>query len=321
MQTRFGFLAAIASRSQETRETFGAHFGVPVESRYDTYEGLANAPDVDAVYIATPHPFHAQQSIMCLRAGKHVLCEKPAGLTADQVREVTQTARHAQRFFMEGMMYRCHPQIARLAEVLRNGNIGEITRVSAQFGFAAPFDPDSRLFKLEMAGGGILDVGVYPVSFARLIAGIACGKGFADPVAVSGDARFCSTGVDTIAHGALEFANGITADIACAITQEMDNRATVYGTEGRITLEDPWVPGRDSGPSDAFIEIIQNGERHRECIRHPAQLFTFEAEVACRAIQEGLFEAPAPAMGWADSVGNALTVEAWLNSVGYVRPT
>lgn len=312
-----GDLVAIASRSADRRKAFGDQYGLADDLRFDSYAAMAASDAVDAIYVSTPHPFHAEQAILAMRADKHVVCEKPAGLIAGEVIALTEVARQADVFFMEAFMYRCHPQISRLVDIIASGEIGRPRHVTARLGFTAPFDANSRLYDFGLAGGGVLDVGCYPVSLARLVAGAADGAPCAEPVQVSGVAEMAETGVDQTAFGVLRFANGMTAEISCAVSMDMDNSATIVGEHGQIHLPDPWMPGRNGGPSDSELHVTVKGETRVEAIKHPAHLFMFEAELASRAILDGRAEAPAPAMSWADSIGNAQALDAWRQAVGY----
>lgn len=312
-----GRLVAIASRDEGRRQAFGDAYTIAADKRHSRYEALFADPDVDAVYIATPHAFHAELAISAMRAGKPVLVEKPAGLMAGEVVAMTEVAAQEKLFFMEAVMYRCHPQILRLVELIREGVIGEVQHIRASFGFQASFDPQSRLFDRALGGGAILDVGVYPVSLARLVAGTAIGQPFANPAAVKGTGHLASSEVDDEAYALLQFANGITAECATATRRAMSNNATVFGSAGRIHLPNPWVPGRNAGPSDATLEVTVGEVTRTEAIQRQEQLFAFEAELASRTIAEGRKEPPAPAMGWADSIGNAETLDRWRHEVGY----
>src|SRR5690606_2359413 len=180
--SRSGELVAIATRDPNRpglAETF------PGARIVDGYEALLQAPDVDAVYIATPHPGHAEWAIRCAEAGKHVLVEKPLALSAFEIDAVFHAHRKAGTFAGEAFMYRLHPQAAQLRELIVSGAIGEVRMIQSSFGFQMPeFMPEHRLFANAMAGGGILDVGGYPVSMARFIAGAAAGQPFLDPVKV-----------------------------------------------------------------------------------------------------------------------------------------
>jgi len=312
-----GVLAAIASRDAGRRQAFGDEYGIDPAKRHDSYEVIVADPDVDAIYISTPHPFHAPLSILALRAGKAVLCEKPGGMNAAEITAVVEVAAQEGRFFMEAFMYRCHPQIPRMLEILRSGEIGELLHIRTAFGFNAGFNPASRLYDRALGGGGILDVGGYPMSLARLVAGAAAGKPFDDPVTVKGTGIIGRSGVDEVAYGLLGFASGFTAEIACACARAMDNSALITGTQGTVRLADPWVPGRNAGPSDTTITVTVEGKERTEELRHPEHLFAFEAEVASRAILDGKPQADAPAMTHADSIGNNTALDRWRAEVGY----
>ena len=311
-----GELLAIASRDASRRDGFGDEYGVARDRRYSDYAALVADGEVDAVYISTPHPFHAELAIMAMRAGKPVLCEKPAGMTAGQVIAMTEVAAQQSVFFMEAFMYRCHPQIARMLEILRSGQIGEVRHIRAAFGYAAPFDARSRAYDKALGGGGILDVGCYPVSLARLVAGAACDAAFEDPSDVAAVGTIGRSGVDEAAYALLRFPSGVTAECAAAVARGMDNSATITGSGGSLHLPDPWVPGRNAGPSDATIAITVDGETRMEEIRRPEHLFAFEAELASRAILDGRSEPEPPAAGWADSIGNAETLDRWRHAIG-----
>jgi predicted dehydrogenase/aryl-alcohol dehydrogenase-like predicted oxidoreductase len=317
-QAQSGLLTAIASRSEERRASFGERNAVAPENRYATYEALLADTNVDAVYISTPHPWHAEWAIKAMRAGKAVLVEKPAGMNAAEVVAVTEVAEQCGTFFMEAYMYRCHPQIARLLEIIASGEIGTLRHIRTNFGFDAKLNPTSRLYDRNLGGGGILDVGGYPVSLARLVAGAAARLPFAEPVTVKGAGIVGSTGVDEVAYGLLTFAGGFSAEIGCAIARSMQNNAVVYGDKGTIELVDPWVPGRNAGPSDATLIITVDGKNRTEVIRNPNHLFSFEAELASASIANGLKQAPYPAMSWADSIGNNAVLDRWRAELGYV---
>lgn len=303
-----GELVAVAGRGAERREAFAARYGVG--RVYDSHADLIADPEVDAVYIATAHTTHAQIAIDALRGGKPVLCEKPAGLNAAEVTAVTEVAAQEGLFFAEGYMYRCHPQIARVLDIIAGGEIGEVVHLRASFGFFAERDPASRLYDRALAGGGILDVGGYPVSLAILLAGAA-------PVQVAGSGVVGPTGVDEAAYGVLRFASGIAAEVACAVHREMENTAVIEGTKGRITLPEPWAPGRDAGPSSVVIHVQVGDTLRSEEHHYPEHLFTFEAQMASAAIAEGLTEAPAPAVDHAQSVAINQTLDRWRAAVGY----
>ncbi len=317
-ETDAGKLVAIASRDAKRRQEFGDQYAITADMRFDSYKALASAPDIDAIYVSTPHPWHAELSIMAMRHGKAVVCEKPMGMNAGEAAAVTEAAAQASVFFMEAFMYRCHPQIARLVDIIKSGEIGQVRHIKATFGFSSQRNPASRLYDPLLGGGGILDVGCYPVSASRLIAGAAIGAGFDNPVTVKGVAVMGPTGVDETAYGLLTFKSGITAEIACSVRNEMENAVIATGDKGSVRLGNPWVPGRNAGPSDATIEVTVGGKSRVEEIKSHHHLFAFEADLASRLIAEGKKQAVSPAMSHGDSLGNADTLDRWRQEVGYV---
>lgn len=316
-QIETGRLHAIASRSADRRETFGDRHGVAPAKRFGTYAALVEDPEVDAVYVATPHPWHAELGLLALRAGKPVLVEKPAGLNEAEVTVLVEASRQEGVFFMEAFMYRCHPQMARLIDLIVSGRIGKVEHIRASFGFDARAFPQSRVHSYELAGGGIIDVGGYPLTGAALVAGAATGHRYAAPESLRATGRLGATGVDEISHATALFPGGITAELSCAICRVMDNTLRVDGTEGNIVLTNPWIPGRNAGPSDATIRITTSRGVEDEVIRHPWQLFAFEADVASRAIAGGLTEPPSPCVSHAESLATAAALDTWRREVGY----
>ena len=212
-----GRLVALGARDPK-RPALAEHFpGV----RALTPDALLADPEVEAVYVSTPHPHHAEWAIKAAEAGKHVLVEKPLAMTAWEADAAFHAARRAGTFMGEAFMYRLHPQTARLLELIRDGAVGEVRMLKSSFGFAMPaFDPSHRLYANELAGGGILDVGGYPVSMARLIAGAVAGKPFLDPVKVAGVAHLGRSGVDEWAAAVLAFPGGVIAEVACSVSLE-----------------------------------------------------------------------------------------------------
>ena len=222
---------------------------------------------------------------------------------------------------MEGFMYRCHPQIPKLIELLKNKTIGDITSIETSFGFdMGKTIPDHRLFNKGLAGGGILDVGLYPISFSRLVAGAASGDKFLEPEFLNAEAKIGETGVDEIAHANIKFKNGIEAKVSTAIRESMKNNAIIRGTNGTIELPDPWMPGRDGGPYHAKIIISKNNEEEIIDVKGPEHLFFFEAELASQSIAKEKFQAPHPAMNWEDTLGNLKALDEWRNKVNYKLP-
>jgi predicted dehydrogenase len=316
-----GKLKGIASLNDKRREEFGNKYNIEDEFRFQNYDLLLDSNDIDAVYISTPHTLHAELSIKAAGKGKHILCEKPAAVNFIEGQQVINTVREAGVFYMEGFMYRCHPQIPALVKIIKEKKIGNIKRIISSYGFDMKKTvPDSRLFQKELAGGAILDVGLYPVSFSRMIAGLANGKNFINPKNVTGNARIGETGVDEISHAILEFENDIIAEASTAIRENMINNATIIGSEGKIELDQPWAPGRDGGPYHTTIKIIKNNKTETIDFKGREHLFFFEAELSSQTILKEKTKVPYPGMTWEDTLGNLKTLDEWRKAVGYFLP-
>ena len=215
-------------------------------------------------------------------------------------------------------MYRCHPQIPALLELLKNKTIGDITKIISSFGFdMTKVIPEHRLFNKNLAGGAILDVGLYPVSLSRMIAGVQSGKKFVNPIKLSAEAQIGQTGVDEISSAIMEFDNGITAKADTAIMKNMDNNAIIEGSDGKIIIDNPWMPGRDGGPYHSNIRIIKNGHEEIREFKGPEHLFFFEAELSSQSILKEKYQVPHPGMTWEDTLGNLKVLDQWRQKINY----
>ena len=311
-------LVAVAGSNSEKRNKFADNFGINEDNRYEHYQELLNKREVDVVYIATPHPSHAQIAIDALRAKKHVLCEKPLGIFAEQVHAIAHVAREENLFLNEGFMYLCHPQIKRLMELIQEGVIGKINHIEAAFCFDSDFDPKSRLYDPNLAGGAILDVGCYPVSFARLVVGMINNENcFVNPIKVAGAGRKTKSNVDQSCYAVLEFENNITAYCETSISGPEKRYAKIYGDKGTIELANPWDPGVHQGPADTNIIVTVDGKATVEEIKYPDILFSLEAQMVTDAINNQQTHAPFPSMNLVDSIGNAETLDLWRKEVSY----
>ncbi|NTF66316.1 aldo/keto reductase [Rhizobium rhizogenes] len=311
--SRGGKLVAIASRNPD-KPGLGDNF--PGARIVNGYEALLADKDVDAIYIATPHTGHAEWAIKAIRAGKHVLVEKPIALSAYDAEAIYYEATKAGVFAGEAFMYRVHPQTAKLIELVKSGVNGDIRIIRSSFGFnMGSVRPEHRLFANETAGGGILDVGGYPVSMARLIAGAADGKPFLDPDKVSGVAHLGQTGVDEWASAVLKFPNNIIAEVSCSIMANQDNTLRIIGSEGRIEVKDFWFASGHKG-GVGKIELIKGGETQVIEVKEDRWLYSFEVDAAGDAIRAGAKEFAYPGIGWADSIGNLRVLDQWRATIG-----
>jgi predicted dehydrogenase/aryl-alcohol dehydrogenase-like predicted oxidoreductase len=312
--SRTGTLVAIASRNPDRP---GLPDQFPGAHIVNGYEALLHDPEVDAIYIATLHTGHAEWAIKALRAGKHVLVEKPIGLSAFEAEAIFHEAKKAGRFAGEAFMYRVHPQTIKLIELIRSGAIGDIRIIRSSFGFnMGSVKPDHRLFANETAGGGILDVGGYPVSMARLIAGSMEGKPFLEPEFVSGAGHLGQTGVDEWASAVLKFPNGVIAEVSCSIMADQDNTLRIIGSQGRIEVKDFWFASGHKG-GVGKLELFRSGGAHETIeVEESRWLYSFEVDAVGDAIREGRQEFAAPGMSWADSAGNLRVLDQWRAAIG-----
>ncbi|MGK9042459.1 aldo/keto reductase [Agrobacterium deltaense] len=311
--SRTGRLEAIATRNPDKPGLAEAFSGARIIKGYDA---LLADPDIDAVYIATPHTGHAEWAIKAIRAGKNVLVEKPIALSAYDADAIFHEAKKAGVFAGEAYMYRLHPQTSKLLELVKARAVGDIRIIRSSFGFnMGSFRADHRLFANETAGGGILDVGGYPVSMVRMIAGAVDGKPFAEPEKVAGAAHLGQSGVDEWASAVLKFANGIVAEVSCSIMAAQDNVLRIIGSEGRIEVKDFWFAAGHKGGTGR-IDIIRGDKVETIELPEDRWLYSFEVDAAGEAIRQGKKEFDAPGMAWADSLGNLRVMDQWRASVG-----
>lgn len=252
-------LLAVGSRSLESAEAFGDTWRIP--RRYGSYEELVADPDVDVVYIATPHAFHADNMRLSLEAGKHVLCEKPFTLNARQAEACVALAREKGLFLMEAMWMRMIPAIAQVRQWLTDGQIGEVRMLQADFSFDIDFDPDHRLFDPALGGGALLDVGIYTLSLASLVLG--------SPATVTGQAVVGETGVDELDGIILGYPSEALAILTCGIRLSRPATATISGSQGRILIHRPFfrpdtltLERQNEEPETVRIPFIGNGFVH-----------------------------------------------------------
>lgn len=317
LRSETGDLVAVASRTGEKAHEFARLYQIP--RAYGSYDEILADPGVDIVYIATPHPHHREWVIRAAQAKKHILCEKPLGVHYDEAVEMLQAVWENSVFFMEAYMYRCHPQIIRVLELIRAGTIGEVRTITARFGFRANYDLEGRLFNRTLGGGGILDVGGYCTSMARLIAGADQG------VSVEPDRVFAvgeigaESGVDEYAAALLLFPRNIVAILSCGLRLHQENQVRIEGSEGCLTLPIPWTANVDGG--DAQILVQKNGQAPEMLTVTSHPLYALEADLVAHHIAQGHMEAAWPAMTWADTLGNMRVQDKWRRAMDASGPS
>ena len=274
--TDSGVVVAVGSRRMDSADRFGERFGVP--NRHASYEELVVDPDVDVVYVATPHPSHHANALLALRAGKPVLVEKAFTMNAEEARDLVAGARAEGLFLMEAMWTRFLPHIAQIRGLLENGVLGEIVTVTADHGQWFAEDPAFRMFAPELGGGALLDLGVYPVSFASMVLG--------EPERIVSVVSPAFTGVDGQTSMVFSYATGAQAVLTCTLSAKSPTRAAIVGTEARIEID-----GDFYAPSP-FTLISRGGEQTRFEEPHEGRGLRHEADEVARCLREGLLESP-----------------------------
>ena len=269
-------LTAVGSRSLERANIFADSFNIP--HRHGTYEGLADDSDVDAIYVSTPHPFHKECAILCLEAGKAVLCEKPLTVDARQAEEMIASARAYNQFLMEAMWTRFLPVMVKVREWLADGAIGEPRLLTADHGSRKTLSTETlegRHFNPELGGGALLDVGVYTIALAYMV--------FGAPSKVTSLAHLGQTNVDEQASILLGYDSGQIANLFCAISTETSKEARITGTDGSIHIPHFWEA------TSATLEVSGKDPVHME-IPFEENGFEYQTIEVIKCLQEGKLE-------------------------------
>jgi predicted dehydrogenase len=294
MFTDSGRAAAVGSRHLDSANRFADEFDIP--NRHASYEALVADPDVDVVYVATPHPMHHANALLALHAGKPVLVEKAFTMNAAEAEELVAVARAEGLFLMEAMWTRFLPHIAEIRRLLAEGALGDIVSVTADHGQWFVKNPDFRLFAPELGGGALLDLGVYPVSFASMVLG--------KPDRIVSLIEPAFTGVDGQTSMLFGYASGAQAVLTCTSSAKSPTRAAIVGTDARIEIEgDFYAP-------TSFTLISRTGERTYFDSQPEGRGLWHQAEAVARCLREGLLESPS--MPLDESVSIMQTMDAVL---------
>ncbi len=312
-----GKLVGVGSRTIQSATAFADEFAAP--RRYGSYAELLADPTIDAVYISLPNHLHAEWTMRCAEAGKHILCEKPLAVNHAQAERMIESVRKHDVFLMEAFMYRCHPQTARLVQLIRGGAIGQVRVIEARFSYNMHGPQNNIRQQNTAAGGSVMDVGCYVMSMARLVAGAAAGQDFAEPVQIRGCAHVgAHSRVDEWATASVKFPGDIIASLVCGLQVAVSRDLSIWGSEGHIVLPNPWTPGdvRYGGDTGNKIVVYRDDatEPVEETVPGGQPLYTIEADVVAQHIKNR--QAPPPYMTWADSLGNMRAIDAWRNEIG-----
>ncbi|MDD5674521.1 MAG: Gfo/Idh/MocA family oxidoreductase [Chitinivibrionales bacterium] len=291
---------AVGSRSLEKARGFAAEN--KIERAYGSYEEVLRDKEVNAVYIGLPNSMHAEWSIKAANAGKHILCEKPAVSNAAEMERVLKAVKKNDVFFIEAFMYRCHPQWQQVRQIIDSGVIGDVRVLHAAFAFNMGDKTEDVRLSNPLAGGGLMDVGCYCVSFCRLIAQ-------EEPLECSATAVIGPRSrVDELGSAVLKFPSGIVASCIFGIECHVPIAAQIYGSKGHIIVTTPWFPSDDN----ATIIVTAEGKTETFSIKTGRNLYASEA----LTVAEYVDKRQAPAMSWDDSLGQARTLDALRTSMG-----
>lgn len=275
-------LYSVASRTPAKAKAFAESVGF-VKYAQSQQELLAD-PLVDVVYIASPHIFHADTAIECLKAGKAVLCEKPMSINASEAERIFTIAKEQNTFFMEAVWTRFMPVYQQVLDWVNDGLIGDVKMVQASFGISRPFDPSHRLYDLNLAGGALLDVGIYPITFAQMIMQDV-------PQKISAFAHIGQSKVDESNAVTLQYKNGALASLNSAINTKTSHEAWIYGSKGNIKIPNFWHP--------QTAQLITDSAKDTVSIEHKVNGYEYEIDEVHKCLNAQLIESPT--MSWLHS--------------------
>jgi xylose dehydrogenase (NAD/NADP) len=293
-------LLAVASRSSSSADAYAQKWNIP--RAHGSYEALLADPEIDVIYNSLPNHLHAEWTIKALRAGKHVLCEKPFALTLAEVDAMSQAARETGKVLAEAFMYRHHAQTLKVKEIVDSGILGKLQLIKGAFTFTLTREGDIRS-KKETGGGSIWDVGCYPISYARMIVG-------AEPLEVFGWQLTGAGGVDESFIGQMRFENGIHAQFDSGLRSPFRSMIEIVGTDASLNIPDPFKPGKTSEI------ILSRGDKQEKIKIKSSELYLGEVEDMCDAIAQN----KAPRISHADSHGNIATILALVESAHLGKP-
>jgi predicted dehydrogenase len=308
-ESETGTLVAVGSHDLGRARSLAE--GTSTAKGYGSYGEVLGDAEVDAVYVATPHPQHFELILAATAAGKHVLCEKPITMTSAEASLARTAASDAGVVLVEAMMYRFQPQTAELHRVLSVGLIGAPRHIEVSCSFVAPFSPEDRLFNRALGGGAILDVGCYAMSFARMVAGWVADDDAVEPKMFEGAGHIGEGGVDDWAVASIGFDSGISAHVRTGTRLDDGQSAHIYGTEGHIEIANPWAPGRGGVPAEMVLRRVGDGAPE-VLLSEVKPLFGAEIDAVAKSVGRG----QAREISLADSIATMRCLDHWRDGVG-----
>lgn len=295
-------LLAVASQNRLRGKAFADKHNI--SKVYESYENLVEDPEINAIYIATPHRFHYEQILLCFQAGKPVLCEKPLTVNAEQTMDLVKRSQEQKLFLMEALWSRYLPIYGQVRSWLDQKEVGEIKLLSSSFGFKVPRDLQDRLLNPEMAGGVLLDMGVYNVSISQWVLG-------KDPIKVSSQTYLGETGVDEMNLVNMDYGNGAYSQFNCGFTAQLRNDFVIHGTQGQIRIHNMfWDTDKAT--------LTRGGQEITSIQPFDASGFEYQTREAMECIQSGQLESSR--MPHTQTIGAMKIMDAIRSQAGFRYP-
>lgn len=295
-------LYAVSSRSKSTADSFAKEYSIPVA--YGSYEEMAMDPDIDVVYIATPHNLHCENTMMCLEAGRNVLCEKPFAVNGNEVRMMIDKAKEKNVFLMEALWSKFLPHIIKTKELIQQGAIGDVKFMKCDFGINTPYDPSHRHFNRELIGGSLLDVGIYPVFLTTYL--------FGQPKSFNAMAGLGETQVDFNCSMTFKYDKELLSVMYSSVVAKTDVVAEIYGTKGKIIMDEWWFT-----PVNAYI-VDHSGRKQKIDVEAIGNGYNYEAVEVGKCLREG--KKQSEIMSWQDSIELIDLLDAIRKECGIAYP-
>ena len=314
-------LLAVASKDLEKLNKFKNKFNIENKFLFNNYEDLINCNEVDIIYIALPNFLHHHWALKCIRNKKHVLVEKPVTLNLKEIKNIKKNLNDEKIFFGEAFMYRYHPQIEAVLEVIRNNDIGNLLNMKSQFGNnllskrkfwffnkKKKIDPNSRLFSKKLGGGCILDLGCYPSSFSLLISSLASKKDKPEIKVLNVFREIGETNVDVDSYAKVIFGDNFFSEIYASFKKDLGRKTEIHGEKGSIVINDSWLG------SESIIKKDCKGEQVININNIKKSIYSYQIENISEVIQNNLYEPKFPGISLNESIMNMKIIEDWQNA-------
>ncbi len=304
-------LLGVSSKSFLKLIKFGFKHKIKLKYQFRNYEDMLSCKEINNIYIATLNNTHQDLITKCIDAKKNVLCEKPFVIDFDQAKDIQNKLKNAKIFFLEAIAYRSHPQITNIINLIKSNTIGNVSSIVSSFGLdkGRP-KKNNRLFNKKLGGGSILDLGCYPVSMSNLIANITNEKKDIVPEIKNINGTIYKSEIDLNAKAELFYNNGITSKINVSINKDLENKTIIYGTNGKIIINDPWLPNKNS-----IIEIDKNDKVQKLKTESNLSIFASQIDFFNQNVKKGNLVGEYPSMSIDNSVDCMQILSKWKKEI------